>query len=59
MVEIEKTKLPKSVLIAAIAGIVILETVALIKGINGVILTLALVAIAGMAGWVSPQLKLK
>ena len=42
-----------------ILGIVVLECVALTLGYNGTMLKLALVAIAGLAGWAAPQLKLK
>ncbi len=49
----------KWIIIAAITGIVIMETVALLVGINGTILTLSIAIVAGLAGWVSPQLKLK
>ncbi len=59
MVEMKKSKFPKIIVIAAIVGIVILEAIALLKGVNGTILTLAFAAIAGLAGWISPQLKLK
>ncbi len=59
MVEGRKTKISRSVLIAAIAGIVIIEVVALLKGVNGHVLALTIAVVAGLAGWVSPQLKLK
>jgi hypothetical protein len=36
---------------AAIAGIVILETVAMLTGHNGTLLRIALVAIAGLGGF--------
>ena len=45
---------PNSIVIAAIAGLVILETVALLSGINGIQLRLVLVVIAGLAGWTIP-----
>ena len=47
------------IIIVAIIGIVALEIVALIKGIDGLILTLAISAIEGLAGWTAPQLKTK
>ena len=43
--------MPKFKVIAAIAGIVILESVALFNGINGTQLTLAMAAIAGLGGY--------
>jgi len=36
---------------AAIIGIVILESIAMIMGHNGTLLRLALVAVAGLGGW--------
>lgn len=54
-----KHKVPKSVLLSAIGAIVILEGIALLKGVNGMILTLSIGAIAGLAGWVAPQLRVK
>ncbi len=59
MTEKTKVKIPKAVIIAAIGAIAVLEGIALFKGINGTILTLSFAVIAGLAGWVSPQLKLK
>ena len=47
------------VLIAAIAGITIMECVALYKGYNGYLLTTVLALVAGLAGWTMPQLKAK
>jgi len=55
----KKMKCPQCVIVAAIMAIAGVEIYALSRGINGVILTLSLTAIAGLAGWVSPQLKLK
>lgn len=43
------------VVISAIIVIGILETIALIKGINGTLLTLTVGAIAGLAGWRIPN----
>lgn len=54
-----ETKIDWRIIIAAIAAIVILESIALLKGINGVLLTTVLMIIAGLAGLVSPQLKLR
>lgn len=49
----------KWIVIAAIAGITIMEVVALLKGINGALLTIVVGIIAGLAGWVGfPQPKI-
>lgn len=45
------------VIIAAIASLTILESIALLKGIDGTLLMLVLAAIAGLAGWTFPQPK--
>lgn len=47
------------IVIAAILGITAIEIAALYNGINGAMLTLAVAAIAGLAGWSMPQLKFK
>ncbi len=49
----------EKVIICAMASIVILEAIALIKGINGVVLSATIAVLAGLAGWIAPQLKLK
>ena len=49
-----KNKKPNSVVIAAIAGLVVLEAIALSNGINGTQLRVVLVVIAGIAGWTIP-----
>ena len=54
-----KQQVDKSVLIAAILGIAVVEIAALYNGLNGTLLTLALAAMAGLAGWTLPQLKVK
>ena len=54
-----KQKVDKHVLIAAIIGIAAVEVAALYNGINGLALTLAVAAMAGLAGWAAPQLKFK
>ena len=54
-----KKQVDKSVLIAAIFGIAVVEIAALFNGLNGTLLTLALAAMAGLAGWSLPQLKVK
>lgn len=57
----KKTKVlaHRNVVIAAIAGITIIECVAINNGINGVVLTAVIGVLAGLAGWVAPPLKLK
>ena len=47
-----------AVIIAAILVIGVLELGALQMGINGTIFAGSLALIAGLAGWVAPQLKL-
>lgn len=49
----------KEVVIAVIAGIVILEVCALLKGIDGVLLTTVIAILAALGGLVLPQLKVK
>ncbi len=46
------------VIITAIVCLAILEIVAMYFGINGTMLTIVVAAIAGLAGWSAPQLKL-
>jgi len=53
----QKKTLKKEVIIAAIAGLTLIEIVALFNGINGTLMTLVVGAIAGLAGWTAPQLK--
>ena len=49
----------KWIIISAIGAITIMECVALLKGIDGLLLTTVVAVVAGLAGWVSPQLKIK
>ncbi len=49
----------KWIVITAMIVLGIVEYVALINGMNGTILIITVATIAGLAGWVSPQLKLK
>jgi len=49
----------KWIVIAGIAGITIMEVVALLKGINGALLTTVIAVVAGLVGWSAPQLKLQ
>ena len=51
-------KINKLVIISAIAGITIIEVVALLMGINGTLLLITTAAIAGLAGWVVPTPKI-
>jgi len=39
------------VIIVSMGGVVILETIALLKGIDGTLFTLAIAALVGMAGF--------
>ena len=45
------------VVIIAIIGIVVLDSIALLNGIDGVLLMTALAAVAGLAGWTIPTPK--
>ena len=47
------------VLMTAIVGLVALEIAAIYNGINGTMFSVIVAAIAGLAGWSLPQLKLK
>jgi len=53
------TKIKKEVVIAAICGLTIIEVVALLKGVNGTLMMIITACIAGLAGWVVPQPKIK
>ena len=55
----QKTKVDKSIVLAAIAGLVVLEVAAMYNGINGKMFVIIVAAVAGLAGWSMPQLKLK
>lgn len=52
-------KANSSVIMCAILGIVCCECVALIMGIDGIILTAVIATLAGLGGWVLPSPKLK
>ena len=54
-----KVKPNHKIVMTSIICITILEGVALFKGVNGVLLTSVIGVIAGLAGWVAPQLKVK
>ena len=49
----------KNIVLFAISGIVILEGIALVNGINGTILTMVIAVLAGLGGRAAPQLKVK
>lgn len=49
-----KPKIPISVILGAIISLTILETIALLKGIDGTIFTIVMVIIAGLGGTVIP-----
>jgi len=59
MAKKENRQYPKSVVITAILCIAGLEAYAMYLGINGKLFSLAIAAMAGLAGWALPQLKLK
>ena len=54
-----KHKLHPAVLITAILGIVAIEGLAIVYGIDGKFFSIAVGAVAGIVGWTAPQLKLK
>ena len=54
-----KQEIHRSVVITAIVVIGAVEVVALLQGINGLLLTGAIGVIAGLAGWVIPSPNLK
>jgi len=54
-----KKQIQPSVLITALLCLTALEAIALYKGIDGTLFSLIIAAIAGIAGWTMPQLKLK
>jgi len=57
---VDKLKQPESrVIIAAILAIMVIEIFALLKGFNGVLLTMVVGVLAALGGWVAPQLKLQ
>jgi len=54
-----KKKIKWQIVITAMICITLLEIVALMKGIDGVLLSAVLVVLAGLAGLSLPQMKLK
>ncbi len=54
-----KKKLDWRIICVIAACITIIETVALIKGVNGTMFSIALAALVGLGGWTLPQLKTK
>jgi len=54
----KKDKVPVGILVVAMICITILECYALHEGINGVLFSAVIAALAGLAGWSAPQLKL-
>ncbi|HEB47121.1 MAG TPA: hypothetical protein ENI22_01490 [Candidatus Pacearchaeota archaeon] len=46
----------EKIIITAILCLTLLEVVALLSGINGILLTSVIAIIAGLAGWSAPQL---
>ena len=55
----QNQKVDKTIVVAAIAGLVVLEVSAMFNGINGKAFMIVVAAIAGLAGWAMPQLKVK
>jgi len=55
----KQKKIDFRIVIAAIGGITIMECVALINGIDGILLTSVVAVLAALAGLSLPQLKLK
>lgn len=51
----KKKKIPKSVVISAIAGLVVLECAAMYFGIDGKLFALIVAVIAGLAGLALPS----
>lgn len=47
----------KSIILTAISGIIVLEIIALLKGIDGALFGFVIAAISGLAGWTAPQPK--
>jgi hypothetical protein len=54
-----KQKLHPGVLVTAILGIVALEGLAIVYGIDGKFFAIAVGAIGGIVGWTMPQLRVK
>lgn len=54
-----KEKVNPYIVVAAIAGLTIIECMAMAKGINGLTRSIIIAAIAGLAGWTMPQLNIK
>lgn len=54
-----KERTPQGVVIAAILSITALMLFALMRGMDGLLLTGTVGIIAGLAGWSAPQLKTK
>ncbi len=54
---VKKQEVNWKVLVAAIAGLTIIEFIALLKGINGTMLAIMIAAIAGLAGLSIPTPK--
>jgi len=55
----EKNNRNLSIILAAIGCITILELAAIHYGIDGKLFGIVIAALAGIAGWSAPQLKLK
>ncbi len=51
-------KIDRWIVISAIIALVVLELAAISHGINGMLFAVIIAAIAGLAGWSAPQLKI-
>jgi len=49
----------EKIVLVAIICLTVLEVVALMKGINGTLLTMVIALIAGLSGWITPIPKWK
>lgn len=53
----KRKKVDWRIVIAAITSLTLLEGLAILNGIDGVLLTAVIAIIAGLAGWSLPQLR--
>ncbi len=54
-----KTEIDYRIVMMAIGGLVVLELGAMWNDVNGTMFSIIVAAIAGLAGWSLPQLKVK
>jgi len=55
----KRKKVDHRIVMTAILGLVTLEVVALLTGVNGTLFTMIIAIIAGLAGWAAPTPKFK